>query len=409
MNTASTAEKTEETTSDTAQNTGDAKPLILPSLEIKNFRAFKHLTIEKLGRVNLITGKNNVGKTSLLEALWLYAERGSPLVVRNLLRLRNELSPSTMPISVRKGDGIPSRVASEPKVVVQLLKSVRAMSFTDDNADENEAGRLEPISIGYQEDRLQFSVDWFRVFTENAEAKPQLKRVEYEAIDFYDAQPYATVSLNKNNIKRYRLTRLITGGYINSTIYQISCLPVWTTLATPRQLEILWRDVLMSGLKDEVIEALSFIIPNVLDVDFVVSDTSSRLRKPYLTIAGNSRPIPLARFGDGVNHLFYFMCALVNSAGGILLIDEIENGLHYSVLPEVWRLIFQTARKLNVQVFATTHSWDCIEAFQEAASEDDDPQSGVLVRLQNENGEVTSTVFDERRLAIVAYNDIEVR
>ena len=59
--------------------------LLLPSLEIKNFRAFRHLSIEKLGRVNLVTGKNNVGKSSLLEALWLYAERGSPTLVRQLL------------------------------------------------------------------------------------------------------------------------------------------------------------------------------------------------------------------------------------------------------------------------------------------------------------------------------------
>ena len=65
--------------------------LILPSLEIQNFRAFEHLRIERLGRVNLITGKNNVGKSSLLEAVYLYARGGNPHILRELLRGRDEL------------------------------------------------------------------------------------------------------------------------------------------------------------------------------------------------------------------------------------------------------------------------------------------------------------------------------
>ena len=119
--------------------------------------------------------------------------------------------------------------------------------------------------------------------------------------------------------------------------------------------------------------------------------------------------MPLSSLGEGAKRLLGLSLALTNARNGILLLDEIENGIHYSVLPDVWRLIFQTARRLNVQVFATTHSWDCIEAFQKAAAEDDDPASGVLVRLQNQNGEVTSTVFDERRLAIATREGIEVR
>lgn len=111
--------------------------------------------------------------------------------------------------------------------------------------------------------------------------------------------------------------------------------------------------------------------------------------------------------GDGINRLFGMTLALVNTKDGLLLVDEVENGLHYSILPDVWRLIFQTARRLNVQVFATTHSWDCIEAFQRAA--EDSPEDGVLVRLQNQDGDVTATVFDERRLAVVTREGIEVR
>ncbi len=69
--------------------------------------------------------------------------------------------------------------------------------------------------------------------------------------------------------------------------------------------------------------------------------------------------------------------ALVNSSNGFLLIDEFENGLHYSVLHKVWKLIFRLAKDLNVQVFATTHSHDCVTAFQ-AASQNSDEATDVV-------------------------------
>src|SRR5437016_4668437 len=67
------------------------KNLILDSLEIQGFRGFRHLTIERLGRVNLIVGKNSVGKSALLEALRLYAQRGSIRLIRELLEERDEI------------------------------------------------------------------------------------------------------------------------------------------------------------------------------------------------------------------------------------------------------------------------------------------------------------------------------
>jgi len=97
----------------------------------------------------------------------------------------------------------------------------------------------------------------------------------------------------------------------------------------------------------------------------------------------------------------------VSINGGLLLVDEIETGIHYSAQQDMWRLIFQMARRLNVQVFATTHSWDCIEAFQEAAQEDE--SAGMLIRLQERDGQITPTLFDERELSIVTRRQLEVR
>jgi len=74
--------------------------LILDSLEIRNFRGFQHLTIERLGRVNLIVGRNNIGKSNLLEALQLYASKGSLDLVWDILRARDELRVAPQNASV---------------------------------------------------------------------------------------------------------------------------------------------------------------------------------------------------------------------------------------------------------------------------------------------------------------------
>jgi predicted ATP-dependent endonuclease of OLD family len=99
---------------------------------------------------------------------------------------------------------------------------------------------------------------------------------------------------------------------------------------------------------------------------------------------------------------------LVNARNGLLLVDEIENGLHYSAQLDVWRLINRLASRLNVQVFATTHSWDCIESFQKAAQEDTQNE-GILIRLESKKGKIVATLFDEKELGIATREQIEVR
>ena len=89
------------------------------------------------------------------------------------------------------------------------------------------------------------------------------------------------------------------------------------------------------------------------------------------------------------------------------MIDEFENGLHYSVQPDAWRMIFRLAQRLDVQVFATTHSSDAVEAFQEAATES--PEDGVLLKLTRRGDKIHPTVFAEEELASATRYDIEVR
>ena len=100
--------------------------------------------------------------------------------------------------------------------------------------------------------------------------------------------------------------------------------------------------------------------------------------------------------------------ALACAKDGILLVDEIENGIHWSALPEVWKFVVKVAKRLNVQVFATTHSNDCLRAFH-VGTKDDAEMAGVAVRIEKRNGEFGVEIFDENRLAVIAKEAIEIR
>ena len=117
--------------------------------------------------------------------------------------------------------------------------------------------------------------------------------------------------------------------------------------------------------------------------------------------------------GDGIIRLFQLALRLFEAKGGLLFIDEFENGLHYSVQEEAWKVIFHLSKELDIQIFCTTHSWDCIESFSKVATQEKDIE-GLLFRLGSssvgdDEGKTTVTIFDEDDLEILTQSQVEVR
>jgi hypothetical protein len=165
-----------------------------------------------------------------------------------------------------------------------------------------------------------------------------------------------------------------------------------------------WNKIALTDLEQGVLDSLRLITPGIERVNLLSGS-------PMVRVTGADSPLPLRSLGEGLNRLFGIALALVSAQDGMLLIDEVDSGLHYSIQPDLWRLIFQVARRLNVQVFATTHSWDCVEAFQEGAKEHGQGE-GMLVSLRRKKGaedQVVAILFDEKELEIVTRERIEVR
>jgi hypothetical protein len=361
--------------------------LILKSLEIRRFRAFEHLQIERLGRVNLIVGKNNVGKTSLLEAIWLYANRAStPTFIWEIMATRREVKQ-------------PFVNARDMLVALKYLYYGR----------KNIKPGLQPIQIGpinVSSDTLSISVDWSITETRDGTLHNRLLEAG-EAYTADNLSPRLTIQAAGETIS-YPINPSLLPGILRLNSNEIPCILAPSSGLSGQRLIELWDGIALTKLEVDVLAALKLIAPGLVDLNFVSTPLSGGERIPIVRIAEYDEPLPLYSLGDGMLRALGISLALVNAKDGILLIDEFENGLYYLVQPDIWKLIFRVTRRLNIQVFATTHSWDCIEAFQKAAQEDKQNE-GILIRLESKQSKIIPTLFDERQLGIATREHIEVR
>jgi ABC-type multidrug transport system ATPase subunit len=118
--------------------------------------------------------------------------------------------------------------------------------------------------------------------------------------------------------------------------------------------------------------------------------------------------IPIGSLGDGIWRLLGIALALASARGGVLLVDEIDTGLHYGIMDDMWRLVRKTAERLNVQVFATTHSRDCYESLAAISRADVDVDTEVSIQ-RIDRGKQKAVAFSERDIVIAAERSIEVR
>jgi ABC-type transport system involved in cytochrome c biogenesis ATPase subunit len=348
---------------------------MLNDLLISGFRALKQLEISKLGRLNLITGQNNSGKSSLLEALRLFTTAGSANVMTELLESRDESGPPDP-------HGTPA--------VLSLFHGRVAINDID----------MGPkIEIGPRRDRegrLVIMATWFdrdlKQLFDTRRGVPALK------IEFLGRK--RVVALDQP------LTDSLANWYLDDSLPMPSAAYVSPLGLLETNLAVMWDSVNLTDLEDELVACLQLIAPEINKVS-LRSPASNGRRVPFVRVSGANRPLPLRTLGDGMARLFGIALSMVNARDGWLLIDEIENGIHYSVQDQLWDFMVKLARRLNVQVFATTHSWDCIKAFQQATSHAE--AEGALIRLAWKNGTVRAVEYSEDELAVATQQSIEVR
>lgn len=399
--------------------------MILDSLKIHNFRALEDLEISKLGRVSLIVGKNNVGKSSLLEALEIYASLGSPLLLEKLLDKHSE----------NYGE---KSLAIENFFTFRSEKLDKIIHIGD--TENNEYVTLKPTYSVIEE------IESTSKDSEEFIKAKRRKEISYEEIDSYEN---ARLSLRIDAQNKYSKSKppqwLDFSSYDRDDYREgrktlrnlvIPCVVVPTGFIQVKPLAEIWDNdiALNKDYKKEILKGLNFIDKDIEDLAFrkvkkaksmnflgdgdeislidLMRDTGNSNRSPFVSVTYSSKPIPLDSMGDGIKRILQLLISIVSIENGFLLIDEFENGLHYSVQTEVWKLLFKLAKQRNIQIFATTHSLDCVRSFQKASEETEDLAMLFNLsrsKLTTDNNKIIVDGYDKERLKELVESEWELR
>ncbi len=364
--------------------------LHLSDLSITNFRGIRQLSINKLGRVNLITGLNGVGKTTVLEAVRVYATRGDQDVFRTLLYSRDEL--------VEAPDEDRDIVMFPDYSALFFGRHVTpGQSISIGPASGHDCLKIEVVDI---EDLPEPQQDLFSKL--NSDANQALKVVHRDA---QSVLPWLSgVHHVPRALRRMRLSHQDMSD-------PISCESLGPGLLKNHVLASYWDKVVLTPQEFLALKALNLTGQNINGIAAIGEDRRGYSRsgsRIVVKINDDTQPLPLKSLGDGITRLFATSLALAVSRDGFLVIDEVENGIHYSVQYEFWKMILKAAQEYNVQILATTHSFDCIKAFASAANEIEE-SNGILIRLEGENGDITAVEYTENEIEIASYHNIEVR
>ena len=303
---------------------------MLKEIEIQNFRCFEQIKISGFERVNLIGGKNNAGKTAFLEALCLKIDPGiSSLAI--LKKLRRETSNTLEAMPDRAWDNLFYNKNKERNIVI----------ISKDDSDNT-----EHVNI-------------------NLDINSIKSKIIVEFIKNEDSSTWSASPISTSHLIRYDISFTEEGSIIPPFI-----------MISGRELTEAYDRARLNDKDSEVLKAFQVIDPAIESVEsFSIGEPTLYLRRK-----GEKR-LPLSLFGDAMNRVAEIILKLVNNQHKILLIDEIENGIHYTSQREFWRVLFRLAVELDTQIFATTHSLEMLQEFAYVGLEQNQECSSAYFEL----------------------------
>lgn len=301
---------------------------------IKNFRGIEELILEDLKIINLLVGRNNCGKTSVLEAFFLLSGMSNPQLPVNIHYFRD--------LILEKDDDF-SYMFREldftiPIVISGKLNSKRRKLtinplFTDYNPKSNT--KLKQAIP--QPDTIPASTSVMQI----------VEGIDLKFQSDLNRQFSARISLKEKELNlKGKYKKNLRCSFINPRTLM-------------NQLDKRMEGLLVQKRLDTVIAVLQEIEPQVSDIRMGAGGMI------YIDI-GKKNLLPINIMGDGMRRLLAILAAIADVKNGVILIDEIENGFHYSSLAVMWKALFKACQEYNVQLIATTHSYESIESYSKS-------------------------------------------
>lgn len=359
--------------------------------KIENFKRFNSLELSDIGQFNLIVGDNNVGKTSVLEAL-LFAKDRYPInapnhLLQNLYEAANRRERKT--ISIENTDILKEYYQNNKKnifLTIQTFVDTIERNFEFYSKSESE------LADSTNTTAYQNSINSFN----------EIKRFKYNLL--------IHENINNGSVD----PKIINNNHIyNEKVLQ----PFFPMVSTEFDRNDINTDGDNYRNKDLLLKGVK-LFDNSYDDFHIVLDGLNKLDNIYFKRRNeNELSHSIFRFGDGALRMFRILCKLQEAAKythyvNFLAIDEIDTGIHYTKLKNYWKIILETANKLEIQIFCTTHSLEAINFYSDALAElgEDYQEKARLFRLNEMNdGNVRPSVFNFERLKTYLDSENEVR
>ena len=353
------------------------KKAVFSSIELENFRTHAFVKLSDLGRINVLLGKNNSGKTAFLEAIFLLLTANP----REVLISLNEL-----------------RGYSAGADVSEIWNSVFY------NWDSTKKTYIRGTEIqGEREYILQIAP--LTGSPQRNEQKGVLTGLEFQkttkGLIFSYKTPFKTFNREITSLTKKPGRRTDDEPEVGLPVTYLSARGSYNSIEEAKR----FSKLQLLNKTTDVVDALKLVDSRLVNLLVIATEKGSAIYGDIQT--GHFSPIPL--MGDGMVRVLSIALSLTTSTGGVMLLDEVENGIYYEVMPKIWKMIANTARKLNVQLFVTTHSEECIRAVHQALEELKFLDDLRFYRFESLKGNTGVVCYDPNEINAALKADIEVR
>ncbi len=402
---------------------------MIEDIEITNFRCFELLKVSGCKRINLISGKNNVGKTALLEAILLSSmpTKDTIAYIGNLrkesfafqkdssermwcnLFFQQEKNNYVCSINLFLQNQISKRINLYVKNKKEFINEM-AIAISEKSNDSLNTLTKDLLGLDKElKDKYGVNQIVAKMSAENTISSRKFvnKLLENEQLKNEQHVGYIVIDVNGNIVSKpiglSSNSEINIGDTTDSDIdavylHNTSFIPA-ILRASSVELTTEYDRARLNEKEDEVLKAFQIIDGSIVAVEsFSIPEPTIYLRRQ-----GEKR-LPLSLFGDAMNRIAEIILKIINNQDSVLLIDEIENGIHHSSQIALWEFLYKLAEQLNVQIFATTHSLEMTEAFIKAGI---DSRSERLHQRQDSAAHFELTRHEKTNKIVAINRDLE--
>ena len=358
---------------------------MIRSIRFENFRGLKLLEFPELSQITLLTGRNNAGKSSILEGIFLFMDHSAP--------------DSFGKINSFRGLYTTANVSNLWELAFYGLNTANPLRIA--------------INLDGEECNLQYIQDDSYLPPGEASSMPNSYR------------QFVTAARSTYTLK-YLFSR---GNYTENGIFSVNENGIMKNIATNKENNALsflpetrfigavssffsneveiadWLgQIELKGKKQQIVDVLKYLEPEVSDILTIANQGQIKI---YIRVSDQLFPVRLA--GDGMNRLLHLILVILAHPDSIVLIDEIDTGFHYSMLGNLWTLIASAARESNCQIIASTHSYECVQSAVDGMTAADMMDHFCLYRLEHRDNENRAFRMDAELVRYSTDANMEVR